>query len=76
MKTGWDYTLDLNLVRQLSEAPVAFVPPESTEDRPLQWMVVRSLIILSTYLLMGAGRLVTLLSWVLALFGPTFRGGY
>jgi hypothetical protein len=29
------------------------------------------LIILSTYLLMGVGRLVTLLSWVPALFGPT-----
>ena len=42
MKTGWDYTLDLNLVRQLSEAPVAFVPPMSIEDRPLLWMVVRS----------------------------------
>jgi hypothetical protein len=29
------------------------------------------LIILSTYLLMGAGRLVTLLSWTPALFRPT-----
>jgi hypothetical protein len=29
------------------------------------------LIIPSTYLLMGAGRLVALLSWVQALFGPT-----
>jgi hypothetical protein len=28
-------------------------------------------IIPSTYLLMGAGRLVTLLSWALALFGQT-----
>jgi hypothetical protein len=28
-------------------------------------------IILSTYLLIGAGRLVTLLLWALALFGPT-----
>ena len=42
------------------------------EDHPLLWMVVRS----HTYypehiLLMGAGRLVTLLSWVLALSGPT-----
>ena len=25
---------------------------------------------------MGAGRLVALLSWVLALSGPTFRGGF
>ena len=30
------------MVRQLREAPVAFVPPESIEDRPLLWMVVRS----------------------------------
>jgi hypothetical protein len=44
----------------------------SIEDCPLLWMVVRSqVIILSTCLLMGAGRLITLLSWVLALFGPT-----
>ena len=44
----------------------------SIEDRPLLWMVVRSqTFIMSTYLLMGARRLVTLLSWVLALFGPT-----
>ena len=34
--------MDLDLVRQLSEALVAFVPPESIEDRPLLWMVVRS----------------------------------
>ena len=44
----------------------------SIKDRPLLWMVVRS----QTYypehnLLIGAGRLVTLLSWVLALFGTT-----
>ena len=56
--------LDLDLVRQLSEAPVAFIPP------------VSKLIILSTYLLMGVGRLVALLSWVSSLFGLTFRGGY
>ena len=30
------------LVRQLSEALAAFVPPVSIEDRPLLWMVVRS----------------------------------
>ena len=46
----------------------------SIEDRPLLWMVVRS----QTYypehilaLLMGAGRLVTLLSWVPTLSGST-----
>jgi hypothetical protein len=42
------------------------------KDRPLHgpWSSHR-LIIPSTYLLMRAERLVTLLSWVLALFGPT-----
>ena len=33
---------DLGLVRQPSEAPVAFVMPVSIEDHPLLWMVVRS----------------------------------
>ena len=35
------------------------------------WLSGHRLIILSTYLLMGVGRLITLLSWVLALSGPT-----
>jgi hypothetical protein len=43
----------------------------SIEDRPLLWILVRSQIFPSTYLLIGVGRLVTLLSWVPALFGPT-----
>ena len=34
--------LDLELVRQPSEALVAFVPPMLVEDCPLMWMVVRS----------------------------------
>jgi hypothetical protein len=44
----------------------------SIKDRSLHrpWSSHR-LIILSTYLLMGAKRLVTLLSWALALFGLT-----
>jgi hypothetical protein len=44
----------------------------SIKDRPLlgPWSSYR-LIIPSTYLLMGEGRLVTLLSWVSALSGPT-----
>jgi hypothetical protein len=43
----------------------------SIKDRPLHepWSSHR-FIILSTYLLMGAKRLVTPLSWVLALFRP------
>jgi hypothetical protein len=61
---------------QLSEARVAIVLPVSIEDRLLLWMVDRHrLFIPSTYLLMGAGRLVTLLSWVSALFEPTVMGG-
>ena len=32
--------LDLGLVRQPNEAPIAFVPPVSIEDRPLLLMVV------------------------------------
>ena len=42
METGWNCTLDLDLVRHSSEARVAFVPPVLIEDRPLLWMVVRS----------------------------------
>jgi hypothetical protein len=44
----------------------------SIKDRPLHgpWLSHR-LIIPCTYLLMEAGRLVTLLSWAPALFGPT-----
>ena len=56
METGRKDTLNLDLVRHSSEAWVAFVPPVSIEDRSL---------------LMGAGRLVMLLSWVPALSGPT-----
>ena len=64
--------MDLDLVRHSSEAQIALVLPVLIEDRPLLWMVVgHRLIILSTYLLMGARRLVMLLLWVLALSGPT-----
>jgi len=64
--SNWIWTMNL------SEALIAHIPPESFEDCPFLWMVVRShTFILSTYLLMGAGRLITLLSWVPALFGPT-----
>ena len=38
----WNDTLDLDLVRHLSEARIALVPPMSIEDRPMLWMVVRS----------------------------------
>ena len=42
METGRDCALDLDLVRQPSEARIALVPPVSIEDRPLLWMVVKS----------------------------------
>jgi hypothetical protein len=54
-------------------ALVAFVSLVSIKDRSLHgpWSSHR-FIVTSIYLFMGAGRLVSLLSWVLALFGPTF----
>jgi hypothetical protein len=64
--------MDLDLVGLLGGSLIAFVSPVSIEDRPLLWTLVR----LQTYypkhiLAYGAGRLVTLLSWVLTLSGPT-----
>jgi hypothetical protein len=55
---------------QLSEAHIAFVPPVSIKGRSLLWMIVRSQTSYPKHIL------VTLLSWVPTLFGPTFRGGY
>ena len=42
MEAGRNGTLDLDLVRHLSEAQIARVLPMSIEDRPLLWMVIRS----------------------------------
>ena len=42
METGRKGTLDLDLVRHLSEAQIAFISPMSIEDPLLLWMVVRS----------------------------------
>jgi hypothetical protein len=63
--TGW---MDLDLVGQQSGALVAFVPPASIKDRSLHgpWSSHR-FIVPSIYLLMGARKLVSLLSWVPAL---------
>jgi hypothetical protein len=68
--TGW---MDLDLVGQQSRALVAFVLSVSIKDRLLHgpWSSHR-FIVPSIYLLMGARRLVSLLSWVPALSGPTF----
>jgi hypothetical protein len=64
-RTGW---MDLFLVGQRSGALVAVVPSVSIKDRSLHgpWSSHR-FIVPSIYLLMGAGRLVCLLSWVSAL---------
>jgi hypothetical protein len=64
-ETGW---MVLDLVGQQSGAPVAIVPSVSIKDRSLRgpWSSHR-FIVPSIYLLMGAGRLVSLLSWVPAL---------
>jgi hypothetical protein len=69
-ETGW---MDFDLVGQPSEALVTFVPPVSIKDRSLHgpWSSHR-FIVPSIYLLMGAGRLAPLLSWVLAIFRLTF----
>ena len=42
METEHNGTLDLDLVRHLSEARIAFVLPVSIKDRPLHWILVRS----------------------------------
>jgi hypothetical protein len=68
--TGW---MDLDLVGKQSGTLVAFISPVSIKDRSLHgpWSSHR-FIVLSIYLLMRAGRLVSLLSWVLTLSGPAF----
>ena len=49
--------LDLDLVRQPSEALVAFVLPVLIEDRPLLWMVVMSQTYYSGHILAyGSGK--------------------
>ena len=47
--------MDLDLVRHLSEARIALVPPVSIEDRPLLWMVVRSQTYYPESILIGGG---------------------
>ena len=72
METGRNGTLDLDLVRHLSEARITLFPPVSIEDRPLLWMVVRSQTYYPEHILAyGSGKSrCALLSWVLALSGP------
>ena len=78
METERNGTLDLDLVRHLSEARIVLVPPCRLRTvRCYGFYSDHRLIIMSTYLLMGAGRLVALLSWVLALSEPTdWRRGW
>ena len=64
--------MDLDLVRHLSKAPVVFVPPESIEDRPLLWVVVRSQTYYPEHILAyGTERLVTLV-----MGSGSFRSGF
>jgi hypothetical protein len=65
--------MDLDMVGQQSGALIAFVPPVSVKDHSLHgpWSSHR-FIVPSIYLRIWAGRLVYLLSWVPALFGPAF----
>ena len=57
MEIGQNCTLDLDLVRHLTEALVVFVPLESIEDRPLLWMIVRSQTYYPKYILAyGSGK--------------------
>ena len=74
METGRNGSLDLDLVRHSSEARTAHVSSMLIEDRLLLCMIVRSQTCYPEHiLLMRTERLVTLLSWVLALSGPTDR---
>ena len=57
MEIGRNGTLDLDLVRHSSEARIALVLPVSIEDRPLLWMVVRSLTYYPKHILAyGSGK--------------------
>jgi hypothetical protein len=66
--------MDLDLVGQQSGALIAFVLPVSIKDRSCIgfYSQVIDVLVPSIYLLMGARRLVSLLSCVPALSGPAF----
>jgi hypothetical protein len=72
LETGRDRIWDLVMVEKSERGSGFIVPPVSIKDRPLLLISspVTELIIPCTYLLMGAGRLVTHLSGVPALSGP------
>ena len=74
METGQNDTLDLDLDWHSSETQIAFVPLVSVKDRPLHWILGKSQTYYPEHILgYGHRGLVTLLSWVLALFGLTVR---
>jgi hypothetical protein len=65
------------LVRQLSEALVAFVPPKSIEDRPLLWMVVRSQTYYPEHILAyGSGKTCYSFAMGSSSFRTDFYGGF
>jgi hypothetical protein len=62
----------MDLVGLQGGSLIAFVSPVSIEDRSSLWTLVRSQTYYPEHILAyRAGKLVTLLSWVPALFGPT-----
>jgi hypothetical protein len=64
--------MDLDLVGLQGGSLIAFVSPVSIENRSSLWTLVRSQTYYPEHILAyGAGRLVTLLSWVPTLSGPT-----
>ena len=78
MVTGQGYGMDIGGCNRLCPAATGhglvalFSMSGSIEDRPLLWMVVRSQTYYPDHILFyGGRRLVMLLPWVLALFGPT-----
>jgi hypothetical protein len=69
--------MNLVLVGQQSGDLTAFVPPVSIEDCPLLWTLFRSQTCYLEHIhAYGSGRLVTLLSWVPTLSGPTVMVDY
>jgi hypothetical protein len=77
-RVGLYLELDMELVGQ-SKRGSGCICPACVDYRPFVALDPRSshrYIVPSTYWLMGAGRIVALLSWVLALSGSTVRGGF
>ena len=57
-----EWYLDLDLVRHLSKARIALVPPVSIKDRPLHWILVRPQTYYPEHILVYGSREALLLS--------------